>query len=564
MNKNNWTYALRLGFVKRYLLLLCISFFGLSLQAQISHGGVPASFQYEQADDTETAYAPAIPYSLTKNEAITKQCTAYKFGEILPFGKKRSEFGTEKIDSRGNSIWKATITSEGALALGLYFTDFYLPKGAKLFIYSPDKEQIIGSFTENNNSESGLFATELILGDKLIIEYNEPASVRGKGRFTLNEVLHAYRGVSDLKSSMDFGDSGSCEVNVNCSEGADYNNQKNSVVRLLIKEGNSAFWCTGSVINNVNNNLTPFILTADHCGSEATTTDLNQWVFYFNYQSNDCSNPLIAPTPNTMTGCTKLAASSNAGILGSDFYLVLLKQNIPTEYNPYFMGWDRSGLGSTNGVSIHHPQGDIKKISTYTTALSSATYTSNGYNGLTNGSWEVVWSETLNGHGVTEGGSSGCPIYSQDGFLIGTLTGGWAACSNLSGKDYYGKFNYHWDKNGDTPDTQLKPWLDPNNTGATQISGFPLSTESIPISPADFYTLFPNPSNGDIKIQFNADAFGKSYTIRVSNMLGQSVYQENKTIYKQVNLNLQHLQSGVYFVEIEGNTQRQTQKISIQ
>ncbi len=564
MNKNNWTHAQGLKFAKRYFILLCISLVSFQLQAQISQGGVPASFQHEQADDTEIAYSPAISFSLTKNEAITKQCTAFKFGEILPFGKSLNEFGSEEIDSKGNSIWKATITSEGALALGLYFTDFYLPKGAKLFIYSPDKEQIIGSFTENNNSESGLFATELILGDKLIIEYNEPAAVKGKGRFNLNEILHAYRGVSDLKSSANFGESGSCEVNVNCAEGNDYNNQKNSVVRLLIKEGNSAFWCTGSVINNVNNNLTPFILTADHCGSQASTTDLNQWIFYFNYQSDNCSNPLIEPTSNTMTGCTKLAASSNAGILGSDFYLVLLKQNIPTTYNAYFMGWDRRGLGSNNGVSIHHPQGDIKKISTYTTALRSATYSSNGYTGFTNGSWEVTWSATLNGHGVTEGGSSGCPIYSQDGFLIGTLTGGLASCSNLTGKDYYGKFYYHWDKNGTTPDTQLKPWLDPDNTGVTQISGYPLSTESIPISPTAFYTLFPNPSNGDIKIQFNDSSFGKSFAIRVSNMLGQSVYQETRTIYNQLNLDLQHLQSGVYFIEIEGNNQRQTQKISIQ
>lgn len=565
--KNRWKYGLKLKNIKLFVLLLAIGSISFHLQAQISHGGVPASFQNEESDDNETAYSPTIAFSLTKNEAITKQCTAYKFGEILPFGKRYtdSEFGSKVIDSKGNSIWKATITSEGALALGLYFTDFHLPKGAKLFIYSPGKEQIIGSFTEDNNSESGLFATELILGDKLIIEYNEPASVRGKGNFTINEILHAYRGVNDLKSSLGFGDSGSCEVNVNCSEGADYTNQKNSVVRLLIKEGGSAFWCTGSVLNNVNNNLTPFILTADHCGSEATTTDLNQWIFYFNYQSADCSNPLVEPASyKSMTGCTKLAASSNAGILGSDFYLVLLKQNIPTDYNAYFMGWDRSGVGSSNGVSIHHPQGDIKKISTYTTPLLSATYTGNGYTGFTNGSWEVVWSATVNGHGVTEGGSSGCPIYSQDGFLIGTLTGGWASCSNLTGKDYYGKFYYHWDKNGTTPDTQLKPWLDPNNTNVTHISGYPLAIENIPIASSAFYTLFPNPSDGDFKIQFNESAFGKSYTIRVSNMLGQSVYQENKTIYKQVNLNLQHLQRGVYFIEIEGNNQRQTQKISIQ
>jgi len=567
MSSNNLKHFRIIQHIKFFALLIALSFISIPLQAQISQGGKPASFRIEQADDdNQSGYSPKIPFSLTKNEAISKQCTAYEFGKILPFNQSLHDpdFGTQITDKKGNTIWKATITSENALALGLYFSDFYLPKGAKLFIYSPDKKQIIGSFTELNNSETGLFATELILGDKLVIEYDEPESVKGLGHFTIDEISHAYRGVSDLKSTSDFGDAGDCEVNVNCSEGADYNNQINSVVRLLIRAGSSAFWCTGSVLNNVRNNLTPFILTADHCGAEASTSELNQWVFYFNYQSADCTNPLTEPTSQTMTGCSKLAASSNAGIMGSDFYLVLLKSNIPIDYNAYFMGWDRTGNGSTNGVSIHHPEGDIKKISTYTTSLRSTTYTSGGYIGSTNGSWEVVWSPTANGNGVTEGGSSGSPIYSQDGFLIGTLTGGWASCANLSGKDYYGKFDYHWDQNGTSPETQLKPWLDPDNTGTSQLSGFPLAIDKRPGISTEFFTIFPNPSDGQITLRFNEIAFGKMYNIRINNMLGQLVYQNKLTLYNQLNLNLQNLQKGVYFLEIEGDNQRQTQKISIQ
>jgi hypothetical protein len=552
--------------IKLVVFLFAFSLISIQLQAQISLGGKPASFRLEKFAENEVAYSPKIPFSLNKSERIEKQCTAYEFGKILPLNQSLRDpnFGTQIIDYKGNTIWKAIITSKNALALGLYFSDFYLPKGAELFIYSQDKKQIIGSYTYINNSESGLFATELILGDKLVIEYNEPASVAGLGRFTIDEVLHAYRGVSDLKNTSNFGDSGSCEVNVNCSEGVDYENQKNSVVRILIREGNTSYWCTGSVVNNVNNNLTPFILTADHCGNGANTNDLNQWIFYFNYQTANCDNPVEEPIPNTMTGCSMLAASSNAGILGSDFYLVLLNENIPTDYNAYFMGWDRTGNGSTNGVTIHHPEGDIKKISTYTSSLVSSTYTSGGLVGLTDSSWEVVWDATTNGHGVTEGGSSGCPIYSQDGFLIGTLTGGWASCSDLNAEDYYGKFDFHWDKNGSTPATQLKPWLDPDNTGTMQLSGFPVAIDDRPNISSDFFTLFPNPSNGQIKLRFNQNTYSETYNIRVSNMLGQSVYNDKVVIYYQLDLKLQYLQKGVYFLEIEGENQRQTQKISIQ
>ena len=723
----NLTYSIFFKNIKQidvFLFSLLFSFLSIHVEAQISQGGEPESFRFKQIDEQAIVYSPSISFSLTKSEAVSKQCTAYEFGKILPLNQRfgDSSFGKETIDSEGNRIWKASITSENALALGLYFSNFYLPKGAKLFVYSPDKKQVIGAFTELNNSESYLFATELIFGDKLIIEYDEPAEVAGQGHFTIDEVLHAYRGVSDLKNSSDFGSSGSCEVNVNCSEGTDYENQRNSVVRLLIREGGSSFWCTGSVINNVKNDRTPYVLTADHCGSKSSTTDLGQWLFYFNYQSESCSNPGAEPIRKTMTGASKIAASSNTGTMGSDFYLVLLKQKIPDDFKPYFMGWDRSGTGSNSGVTIHHPQGDIKKISSYTKPLVSTTYTSGSDIGISNGSWEVTWSATENGHGVTEGGSSGCPIYSQNGYLIGTLTGGWASCSNLNAEDYYGKFDYHWDKNGTSPDTQLKTWLDPDNTGIQIIQGIYCEIDTIPpsftapssiiinceddsndllitgdvlneqdncavnqatysditddsnpceivitrtwslsdnsgnsaanqiqtitikdktaptftppydiiincgenandlnltgdvfdeddncdnsvlnatytdsYSSADscsslitrtwllqdncnntkthnqiiqisnnFYTVFPNPSNGQIKIRFNVSAFGKTFAIRVSNRLGQSVYEDTKTIVNQMDINLLYLQKGIYFIDIEGNTQRQTQKLSIQ
>lgn len=548
-----------------FFIAITVGIISLSANAQISEGGKPASFNTPSLKKQAMVYSPKMSFSLQKSLSMEKECTAYEFGKVLSFDRRMQDpdFGTKQVDQNGNTIWSAKIESKNAQALGLYFSNFYIPPGAKLFVYSADKNQLIGAFTEKNNSENGLFATELIFGDQLVIEYNEPASVAGLGSFTIDEVLHAFRGVSDLKESSGFGGSGSCEVNVACPEGTGYEKQINSVVRLLIKEGSSSYWCTGTVINNVNNDKTPYVLTADHCASTASAEDLNQWIIYFNYQSTTCSNPTIAPASKTMTGATEIASSSNAGVLGSDFYFVLLNQNIPTDYNAYFMGWDRTGDGSTNGASIHHPQGDIKKISTYTKDLISSTYSSGGFVGFTNGFWEVEWAETVTNWGVTEGGSSGSPIYSQDGFLIGTLTGGWASCSSPTSADYYGKFNYHWDKNGTTNDTQLKPWLDPGNTGTLFLSGTPVGIEN-PIQQKDeFFTVFPNPSNGQITLRFNAQAIGENYTIRVSNMLGQLILENKLEINYQKSLNLQELGKGVYFLQIIGEKQRQTQKISI-
>lgn len=177
-----------------------------------------------------------------------------------------------------------------------------------------------------------------------------------------------------------------------------------------------------------------------------------------------------------MTGGT-VRASSGSGTLnnppgsnqvaGSDFYLVELNAAIPTTYNPYFAGWDRNNTGATSGVSIHHPNGSAKKISTFT-----ATLTNTNFNGGGNGHfWRVTWAATTNGHGVTEGGSSGSPIFNQNKRIVGQLTGGSSACNSTNSPDVYGKLRSDWDLNGTTNTAQLKPWLDPTNSGVTTLDG---------------------------------------------------------------------------------------------
>lgn len=120
-----------------------------------------------------------------------------------------------------------------------------------------------------------------------------------------------------------FGTSGACNVNVNCPEGAAWINQRNSVARILIKNGASQGYCSGALINNVAQNCKNYFLTANHCGAAVSAADKNQWIFYFNYQSAGCTNGASEPGSNTITGCTMRSSASNganSGVFGSDFY----------------------------------------------------------------------------------------------------------------------------------------------------------------------------------------------------------------------------------------------------
>lgn len=162
---------------------------------------------------------------------------------------------------------------------------------------------------------------------------------------------------------------------------------------------------------------------------------------------------------------------------------------------PYYLGWDRSGYTGTGGVGIHHPSGDIKKISTYTMAPQSTDYLNNTVNASGN-HWRIIWAQTThNGvtkHGVTEGGSSGSPLINNNRRVIGQLKGGYADCDNKvingiqygkNAPDWYGKFSVSWTGNGASDSRRrLSNWLAPgvNNPPMTLDgrSGFEISAST--------------------------------------------------------------------------------------
>ena len=100
-------------------------------------------------------------------------------------------------------------------------------------------------------------------------------------------------------------------------------------------------------------------------------------------------------------------------------WFLLVELNNDPDFNPYFAGWNRSNIPATSGVSIHHPSGDIKKISTFTQSLTSAGGLGFGNDNTTH--WRVYWSNTVNGHGVTEGGSSGSQYITKMDWLLEIL-----------------------------------------------------------------------------------------------------------------------------------------------
>ena len=453
------------------LFVLCANL----LSAQINTGALPASFKhnlsFEQVDHI-SLYPPNMELIRSEDAEAEKNGTMMKVARLIPFTANIDNSGTWERTSDGKNIWRLRVSSDGAKSCVLHFDEFELPQGSELFVYNPDRTVVLGPYTSTDNDDGGSYAIGVVYGQELIIEYIAPLAKSLTGQvkpikpiIEMSAFSYFYRGAElyDNRASANFGSSGSCMVNANCSEGNNWRAQQKGVARIYVVEGGYGGWCSGTLVNNTNNDQTPYFLTADHCGGSATSYELGQWIFRFKYESAGCT-ATSEPSGSNITGCTKKARGPLSG--GSDFLLLQLNttstnlKNIGVVYN----GWTASPSASPSGVSFHHPSGDIKKVSTYTSQLTTVSY---GDGAATGAHWMVNWASTAHGHSVTEGGSSGSPIFNNNGLVVGTLTGGSSYCTSPTSPDAYGKFSYHWTSNGTTNDKQLKPWLAPNSSATS-------------------------------------------------------------------------------------------------
>lgn len=484
--------------MRKLVLLFILAFLQTAAFAQLRVPGVPASKQFHLK---EKIVPIDIPYQLPPVQQVLKKTNEPQplvAGRTINLNDSLLSKGSWQQAPSGIYVWRLALQVNQAHALNLYFRDFYLHPEDRLYIYNADQTKILGAFSRLNNGP--FLATSYLDSDEIIIELDAPQKYQ-----TLPFKLELLGNLKNEQSTQTngFGGAGDCEVPVNCPEGANYQKQKRGVARILLLDQGTLYWCTGSLINDVSNDATPYFLTANHCGSDASASDYAQWIFYFNFEAPGCSRPTTEPSYNALAGASLLASAPTT--TGSDFKLLLLKDTVPLSYKPYYNGWDAIGNGSNSGVDIHHPEGDIKMISTYTTPVVASNYSNSekNSNGLY---WKVVWTATEDGHGVTEGGSSGSPLFNSDGLIIGTLTGGSSSCSTPNEPDYFGRFSKSWDTNGTDSTLQLQYWLDRKGSGTLEMPGFdPANVQATPFFSANNQDIpvggsvqFYNLSNGPI------------------------------------------------------------------
>lgn len=455
--------------MRKHFTLLAL-FLGLFAEAQISDGGQPLAFSpdYQSLLAQKTPAKVVLPaldvQKARKEDADTPG--QERFAAPLTADISMEKEGTWTTLPNGARVWQCEVQSPGALGLALLFDQFRLPAGGRLFAYTPDGKTVKGAYTERSCVPSGKFTIGLLPGTTVRLEYFEPADAKGQAQLHLHRVDVAY----EPAGLLDFGDALPCNINVNCPEGAAWQSEKKGVARILMVFSNGLGWCSGTLIANTAGTAEPYFLSAHHCQLIGQNPNFDFWIFDFDYEAPGCANPPSEPAFKSVLGCERIAFRAE-----TDFMLLRLSP-LPGNYGLWFSGWSRDTTGVNHSTFIHHPAGDIKKISVDTAeaVIHPQALNWGGIFGISPAysHWKVAPD-----FGIFQQGSSGSPLFDPNKRIIGQLHGGsrnqFDPC--LDNVTYWGRFDFSWSQ-GASPQTRLRDWLDAGNLNPSTLNGYPQPT----------------------------------------------------------------------------------------
>ena len=454
------------------MIILLLGFDGnAQVKTKIFYNPVPLKYKLliEKVSNVYEISPPNLFLELAaKNDSIETTKFALPVKANINFLQEAS-----MLTEGETTIYSLAIKANGAMNLSLQFTEFNLPENALLSIYS--KNEFTDSITSQQNNESNIWATRVYQGDMLTISVKIPNSLKWLPKFNISTLNFGYK---RFGVQADFGNPGTsapCHINANCPAGNAWGNEKNAVAMIVV---NGTEQCTGALIMSVGCSNTPYFLTANHCLGAGNVPN---WVFQFQTLSSDCATNTGWREDVQFNGCVLRANNAS-----TDFALLELNTIPPANSDLFYAGWSRQTTGIATTTVLHHPLGDLMKIS----VDNQGPFALNTF-GVD--AWQI--NQDL---GRLEPGSSGAPYFNQNHQIIGQHWRRPAAGTGVPVCDITiaegGRFDRSW-TGGGTNATRLSNWLDPNNTGVlttntTSISNLiSVRAEDYPISgPPQFCT----------------------------------------------------------------------------
>jgi hypothetical protein len=598
---------------KIYVSLLLLASLGYTANAQISEARLPQSMLSQIGEQYIPQAKFALPDWKTAKERFEKEesngfSRPFLFGLPVATNLSFPASGTLVTLPDGTQVWRAKVKIEGAPAMGFYYDKFELPEGVSYFLSNENGKHILGAYTSKNNSDDQLFANEAVQGELVNLELNiEPGVNLSDIKLHIDKVLVYFRSYeylnqylitdNDLGKPTDVdnlhleGSGSTCGINAICPLGVNYPVARKSTVQTVYIDG----LCSATMVNNTGNttaNCKQYLLTATHCeGSNSTTnTTYSQMLIRYNFEKKQCvSGP--AAQVNTLTGAFFRARSNyvetNPPTINGDFLLLEVKDKIPDTWDVYFAGWNKSATVPATltypkrYIGFHHPAGDVKKVSV------SNDISPDGEAGGSMGPgthWQIFPIDS----GGVEGGSSGSGLFDGEGRLIGiaSVAGNpnpaCTATGQIGGDPAnfyrfvdYSKLSLDWDYSLDGTDNfrQLKPWLDPANSGVVTLdavksnctsTGSGITTRENNVLD-NAIAIAPNPTtNGKITatVNFSEPA---PLIVEIYNIAGakQATYNVGKALRGTYTFDLSGYANGMYLLKFNNGNAIATKKVML-
>lgn len=445
---------------KLIFILACIIFCNICIVGQVETRYYPDGGALENIKQlqkrTKSSTLKSMP-SFDKQKLIDEDKkmegsdVPFQFGKGFDINMKLDE--GQWMNTANGRIWSATFYSPGAYSINFVFDDFYLAKGAELYIVNEEGTMLYGPVVHENNTTSGYFLTDLIQGDNVTVYLFEPTASIGNSRLTIKRVVHGYKDVFSEEKSLR---STNQHYDVMCYP--EWSKEADAVVRLLTNMGTA--FCSGSMLMTTDKSFKPYILTAFHCYdiglstgatlSPAEIAEAERTLFQFQYRRVNCNSSTILNS-RSFNGAT-----FRAGWQNTDFTLLEINHDLRNDPTLTWLGWDIGGAIPQTGTTIHHPGGQVMKITKDNHRLTSNGRVidwNDGTQSPANSHWTAVFDL-----GYTEGGSSGAPLFDSYKRVIGQLHGG------EGNTKHFGKLSQSYNGGGSS-NTRLRDWLNPTNLG---------------------------------------------------------------------------------------------------
>jgi hypothetical protein len=431
-----------------------------------------------------------------------------QFAVPVPHAASTAASGSWSI-ADGEATWRYSVQVPTAVSLSFHAVASSFPESATLLVTG---SQATSSYRAADLHRGELWS-RIHAGDTLELTLTVSAAERDQVTMQIVSLQAGYRaigaGVEDhpiyksLQSAAGQTDASSCVTNYECKVTAGNTANSSATLALVVE---NLYQCTGTLINDVQGDNTPYVLTARHC----ETGQLGG--------GNPDAAAGVTVYWNAISACGATLGSIYGGGLPSqtgartvveqqDAWLIQLDMN-PVVADAQFAGFDASGGAVQGGYTIHNAQGRYQQfVGWYATALAWQKSDDLGTGYVSN------FLQTVNQSGNIGPGASGGGLFDSHDHVVGSLTlgrkstdaSGYGACpvspmsapNGSNGAADFTSLAAVWtstaDRTSSTGSVTLQSVLDPAGTGVRAVPSMPLllAASGATSAPAPMITFSP-------------------------------------------------------------------------